>query len=265
MKRVLFPLVAAALALAASGSASASASLRGVVVAKQHGALLVASPRGLVRTVSGRAAIGSRVLVRGGRVVGTAGRARTALIRGVVVRRSGRLVFLSSGRHLLVVHTGRRLASATDTAPAPGTVVQQTVAIDDQGNLDDQGEQQLGQSGQVQIQAQVAAVGTGTVTLIVDGQQLTIPLPAGLTLPASLVGTQVTLDVSFANGQATADAQGDQNQQGDDQQSDTEDSQQSAANDPQNSTGDQQSNTGDQQNGSDAPTGVTGHDGGGDD
>lgn len=237
MKRILFPAVAATLVLAASASASTSvASPRGVVVARQQGLLLVALPAGTIRTVSGHAAIGSRVLVRGSRIVATVGRAHTALIRGVVVRRSGRLTFLSAGRHLLVVHTaGRRLASARDTAPPPGTVVQQTVSIDSQGNLDDQGEQQLGQSDQIQIQAQVGAVAPGTVTLIVNGQQLTIPLPAGLTLPNSLVGTQVSLNVSFANGQTTADDEGDNEdgQQGD----------QSSSNDHQNPSGTQDGST----------------------
>ena len=239
MKRVLLPAVAAALVLAAPAAASPSAaSMRGVVVGKQHGVLLVASSRGVIRAVSGRAAVGARVLVSGGRVVATVGRTHSAVIRGVVVRRSGTVVFLSAARHLLVVHaTGRRLASATDTTPPPGTVVQTTVGIDDQGELQDQGEQQLGQSGQVQIQALVTAVGSGTVTVTVNGQQLTIPLPAGLTLPTSLVGTQVNLNVSFANGQATADEQGDNEdgQQGD----------QGNSSDQQDSSGDQQDNPND--------------------
>jgi hypothetical protein len=219
--------------------------MRGVVVANQHGVLLVASSRGVIRAVSGRSAVGARVLVSGGRVVGTVGRTHRAVIRGVVVRRSGRVVFLSAARHLLVVHaTGRRLASATDTTPPPGTVVQTSVSIDDQGQLQDQGEQQLGQSGQVQIQALVTAVGSGTVTLTVNGQQLTIPLPAGLTLPTSLVGTQVTLNVSFANGQATADEQGDNEdgQQGD--QGNSSD-QQNSSSDQQNGSNDQQDNSND--------------------
>jgi hypothetical protein len=157
------------------------------------------------------------VLVRGGRLVSVGGRAQRALIHGVVVRRSARLTFLSAGGHLLVVHARRTVASAAGGGPPPGTVVQQTVSFDDQGNLDDQGEDDLGQTGQTQIQAQISAVGPGTVTVTVNGQPLVIQLPAGLTLPSSLVGTTVTLSVSFADGQATAeDDQGDQNDQGDD-------------------------------------------------
>jgi hypothetical protein len=137
----------------------------------------------------------------------TVGRASRAVIRGVLVRRTGSLIFLSAAQHVLVIRTLRHVASAVDAAPSqpsPGAVVQTTVGIDDQGELDQESEDQLGQSGQTQVQAVVSAVGAGSVTLTVNGQQLTIPLPAGLTLPSSLVGNQVTLNLSFANGQATA-------------------------------------------------------------
>ena len=40
------------------------------------------------------------------------------------------------------------------------------------------------------------------MTLTVNGQSLTVPLPSGLTLPATLVGQQVSLELSFAGGQA---------------------------------------------------------------
>jgi hypothetical protein len=188
-----------------------------VVVGSQRGVLLVASSHGLVQRVSGRAAIGARVLVGGARLLRAFGRTDRALIRGVVVRRSGSLMFLSVASRLLVVHLSpRRMAAASDTGTAPGTVVQTTVGITDQGELEDQGDQQLGQTGQVQVQATVTGVGAGTVTLNVNGQTLTIPLPAGLSLPTSLIGTQVTLNLSFANGQTTANEQGDNNDQGDD-------------------------------------------------
>jgi hypothetical protein len=219
MKRVVLSVSAATLVLSAGSAVAArsASSVRGVVVARQHGVLLVSSSRGLVRAVSGQAHVGQRVLVRGGHVAGFAGRARRAVIHGVVVRHSGRLTFLSASRHLLVIHAYRAIASASGSGPAPGTVVQQTVSFDDQGNLDDQGEQDIGQTGQAQVQGQIAAVGPGSITLTVNGQPLVIPLPAGLTLPSSLVGTTVTLNLSFAGGQATAeDDQGDQNNQGDD-------------------------------------------------
>jgi hypothetical protein len=211
MKRI-FPVFLLLFVFAgAAGTARSVAPATGVVVAAERGgALLVASPGGVVRTVSGRAAVGARVLVTGARVSRVVGRTHNALIDGVVVRRARGVLFLSAAHRLLAVHMGTRgLASATDSPAAPGTVVQETVGIDDQGELDDQGEQQLGQSDQVQVQAQITGVGAGTVTLSVNGQPLTITLPAGLTLPSTAVGTQVTLNLSFANGQTTADEQGD--------------------------------------------------------
>ncbi len=213
--------IAAAVLFATAGSATAAPPVSGIVVGSQRGALLVASPTGLVRTVIGHAAVGTRVSTASGRLV-TLGSANRAVIRGVVVRRRGNLTFLSASGHMLVVRTARKLASATDTTPQigiapqagttpqPGSVVDTSVSIDDQGNLDDQGETQVGDVGQVQAQAVVSAVGPGSVTLTINGQPLTVPLPAGLTLPSSLVGSQVTLNLSFGNGQATASGeQGD--------------------------------------------------------
>ena len=72
-----------------------AATFRGVVVGKQHGLLLVATPSGAVQAIRGRAAIGSRLL--GSTVIGRATRAR---IPGVVVKRVGTTMFLSSNRHL---------------------------------------------------------------------------------------------------------------------------------------------------------------------
>lgn len=211
-KRTLLIGIAAVAALAVAGSASAArqvAPVKGVVVGSQHGVLLVAQSGGAVRAVRGHAAVGMRVAVSGSRIQ-TFGRAHRATFRGVIVRHTGSLTFMSAAQHMLVVRTGRHLSSAKDSTPPAGTVVQTTVGINDNGDLDEQNEHQVGQTGQAQIQATIASIGTGTVTLTVNGQSLTIPLPAGLTLPASLVGTQVTLNVSFANGQAVA--QGDDNE-----------------------------------------------------
>ncbi|HEY3543381.1 MAG TPA: hypothetical protein VGK79_12650 [Gaiellaceae bacterium] len=158
---------------------------RGVVVGKQHGLLLVASPSGAVTAVRGHASIGSRL--RGTTVVGRATRAR---IHGIVVKRIGATMILSSNRHLLAVHTTRTLA---DT----GSVVDATVGVQQNGELEEQDEDEVGQvNGAIAVQATVTAVGAGTVTLSVNGQAFTVDLPAGLTLPASLVGQTVTLNVS---------------------------------------------------------------------
>ena len=204
-------------------ASSGAATFNGVVVAKQRGALLVAAPNGVVQAVAGRASIGSRVAVASGRVT-VVGRAHVARVRGIVVRRVGATMFLSSNRHLVAVHTGRVLASASDTtpppttppatptAPAPGSVVSTQVTIQNGGELDEDNSQVVGQSNasSLQVQAVVASVGAGTVTLTVGTQTLTVPLPAGLTLPASIVGQTVTLSLDLSGGQ-NGDDNGDQN------------------------------------------------------
>jgi hypothetical protein len=209
-------------------AASSAATFKGVVVAHQRGALLVASPAGLVRAVTGTAAVGSRVALSGGHVT-VVGRAHTARIRGIVVRRVGATVFLSSNRHLVAVHIGRRLSSAGATAPPPitttangtttgvpqpGDVVSAQVTIQN-GELDEDSSENIGHSNasDLPVQAVVSAVGPGTVTLTVGTQTLTVPLPGGLTLPASMVGQTVTLSLSL-NGQTgqtgqTGDGSGD--------------------------------------------------------
>ena len=207
-------------------AASSAATFKGVVVAKQRGALLVASPAGLIRAVTGSAAIGSRVVLSGGHAT-VIGRAHTARIRGIVVRRVGTTVFLSSNRHLVAVH-GRKLASAngatsapitttvngttTTGTPQPGDVVSSQVTIQN-GELDEETAENVGHvsASDLQVQAVVSAVGPGTVTLTVGTQTLTVPLPAGLTLPASIVGQTVTLSVSLNDqiGQNGDDDNGD--------------------------------------------------------
>ena len=62
------------------------------------------------------------------------------------------------------------------------------------------------------LQATISGVGAGSLTLTIGTQQVTVPLPAGLTLPSSLVGAQVTLDLSLAGNQGGfGDDQGDDN------------------------------------------------------
>src|SRR6185437_15898806 len=91
----------------------------------------------------------------------------------------------------------------------PGTVVAADVSIAN-GEIEQEDEDDLGQvnASSIAVQATVAAVGAGTVTLNVQGRTLTVPLPGGLTLPASLVGQTVTINLSLAGDDA--------NDQGDD-------------------------------------------------
>jgi hypothetical protein len=228
MKKGFVSVLAFAAVTAAFWPAAGGAStFKGIVVAKQHGALLVASPAGALQLVHARAAVGSRLALtaNGAAVVG---RATHATIRGIVVRRIGTTLILSSNHHLIAIpnRVGRRLsdnappATAT-TAPAPGAVVTTDVSIQN-GQLEDDGENEVGQvnSSSISVQATIKAIAAGSVTLDVQGQSVTVPLPAGLTLPASLVGQTVTINLSLGNGSNDQgdDDQGDNNDQGDSNQ-----------------------------------------------
>jgi hypothetical protein len=191
MKRLV--LVLSVLGIVAAWPSGAGAStFKGVVVAREGSRVLVASPAGLVRAFSGRAAVGSRVAMSGDRI-SVVGHARRAHVRGIVVRRVGTTMFVSSNRQLLAVD------DATPTTPT-GDAVSSTVSIGDNGKLEDEQDDDLGpvQAGTIQVQALITAVGTGTVTLSVQGQSLTVALPGGLTLPASVVGQTVTLNLNLA-------------------------------------------------------------------
>src|SRR5215831_11188834 len=203
MKHALLVVAAAVTTMALLPAGAGATAARGVVVARSHGRLLVAMHSGSVIQVKGHAKIGSRLVGR--QVVGRASRAR---IHGIVVAHKGSTVFVASNRHLLAIRAGQ---TAADT---PGTIVTSTVAVHQNGELDQQNQTQDGEdcSSTVQVQATVAAVGAGTITLVVNGQDVTVNLPAGLTLPQSLVGQTVTVDVSIGqsgNGQGDDDCQGD--------------------------------------------------------
>jgi hypothetical protein len=213
-KLVLVGAVAAAAAV--FPTAAMAGTFGGVVVGRSVGSLAVASKGGVVHTVHtrARARIGARVAVNGAtvRVVGLAHRAR---IHGVILRRAGATTFLAAGRSLLAVHSRRSFASTAQGGPMPGAVVNTNVAIAN-GQMTTQSTQVVGQTGSVTIQAAVSAVGPGTITVTVNGQPFTISLPAGLQLPASLVGQTVTLTVTLAGGKPVA-------KPGDDDENDNED------------------------------------------
>jgi hypothetical protein len=85
-------------------------------------------------------------------------------------------------------------------------VVNADVAIAN-GKLEEEDEDEVGtvNASTLTIQATVKAVAAGSVTLDVQGQSVTVPLPAGLTLPASLVGQTVTLNVALDDEQGDDD------------------------------------------------------------
>ena len=205
MKHTLLVVAAAVAAIGLLPAGAGATAARGVVVARSHGRLLVALRSGNVIQVKGHASVGSRLVGR--QVVGRASRAR---IHGTVVANKGSTMFVASNRHLLAIRAGQ---TAADT---PGTVVTSTVALHQNGQLDQQTQTQDGEdcSSTVQVQATVSAVGAGTITLVVNGQDITVNLPAGLTLPQSLVGQMVTVGVSInqsSTNQGDDDCQGDDN------------------------------------------------------
>jgi hypothetical protein len=187
MKKLL---VAAAFAVAAFFPAGALAgTFSGVVVGNGGGSLAVAAKGGLVRTVHSRANVrlGARVHVSG-RTVRPFGFASRARIHGVVVRRAAGTTFLAAGRSLLAMRGA--------TAAPSGAVVNAGVAIGG-GQLTQQSLQIVGHDDRVTVQAPVTAVGPGTITVTINGRPLTLRLPAGIQLPASLVGQTVTLTVEI--------------------------------------------------------------------
>jgi hypothetical protein len=155
-----------------------------------------------------------------GTAVRSFGVALHARIHGVIVSRAHGVTFVAAGRSLLAVRSrsGRRLASA---GPASGSVVSTHVAIGN-GQLTQQSMQVTGQASSVTIQAPVTAVGPGTITVTINGQSLTIPLPAGIQLPASLVGQTVTLQVTLSVSGPTARAQDDDDNDDNDENDDDE-------------------------------------------
>jgi hypothetical protein len=217
-KLALFAAVAGA---AAIFPAAAFASFTGVVVGKSPGALAIASKSGAIQTVHTRAnaRVGAWVRVNGS-AVRVIGRALSVRIHAVVIRRAGSTTFLAGGHSLLAVHSGRRLASAFDnTQPTTGAVVNTTTQITPSGQLNAGSMTVVGTTSTIQVQALVTAVAAGSITVSVNGTPFTIALPAGIQLPASLVGQSVTLSLNLAGTQPTAtedDQQGDNNDQNDD-------------------------------------------------
>jgi hypothetical protein len=191
MKKLLFvAIVAAAIAFPSTAFAGA---FTGIVVGKGGGNLAIAAKTGAVRTVhsSAHVRIGARVRVSG-TSVRSFGFAHRARVHGVILRRVGRTTFLAAGRSLLAVRSGgRRLAAV---GPSSGAVVNANVSVAG-STLTQQSMQVVGHDERVTIQAPVTAVGPGTITVSVNGQPLTIRLPAGIQLPASLVGQTVTLTI----------------------------------------------------------------------
>jgi hypothetical protein len=218
MRKLLFAaVVAAAVALPSNAFAG---TFSGVVVGKSGSHVAVATKSGVVRTVNTRAhpRLGARVRVAGAslRVIGLA---RSARIHAIVVKRVGGRTFVAAGRSLLSIRSQRTFASAKGSGPSSGAVVNATVGIAN-GQLTQQTMQVVGQAGIVTVQAQVSAVGPGFITVLVNGTPLQISLPAGIQLPASLVGQFVTLNLRLAQNQAIADEEDENEDEDENEQED---------------------------------------------
>lgn len=208
MKRfLLLSAAVGALAVAPNAFASTHSSTK-TVIALTRGGELVAGGKGLISFFPSHDRIGARVLMSGSslRVVGLT---HTARVRGVVAAHRGNLLVLSAAHRMFPLRMRGQ-------APQPGDVVGATVTIDDHGDLVATSTEDDGQVGAAQVQATITAVGTSTITIDVNGQSVVLPLPAGTTVPTTLVGTQVTLTLTFSGGATTAneDDQGDDDQGG---------------------------------------------------
>jgi hypothetical protein len=183
MKKLI--LTVALLAGAALPSSGLAGTFTGIVLDNGGGRLAVAAG-GVARAVPTKAqpAVGARVRVSG-RSVRVIGHARSARFRGTVVRSSGGRLILASGRSLIAVR-GR--------SASPGAVVNATVDFS-RGRLIERELRVVGERVSVTVQAKIIAVGPASITLLVNGQSLTIPLPAGIQLPVSLVGQTLTIKV----------------------------------------------------------------------
>jgi hypothetical protein len=214
MKKLLFAaIVAAAIALPSNALAS---TFTGVVVARSNGHVAVATSSGAVRTISTRAhpRLGARVRIDGSRLR-VLGVAHSARIHAVVVKRVGGRTIVAAGRTLLAIRSQRTFSSSAASGPSTGAVVNATVAIGN-GQLTQASMQVVGQTSSVRVQAQVSAVGLGTITVLVNGTPFQIELPAGIQLPASLVGQFVTLNLKLAEDNVVAEEENENEDNDDD-------------------------------------------------
>lgn len=206
LRTLVVPAVLLAVALPAQARAG---SFSGTVVAKQsqRGTLLVAGARGVGVTMRGgvaRAVVGDRVEVRGTRLRdGTVrvsrllvlGHARTARVRGTVLRDRASGTVLASGRSVVVVRRSqRKLASAGDHGLRTGQVVEFRVRFDHEDAIETAPPTPIAAQGDADIEATIVTVSPLVVSL--DGLPLTITVPAGMTLPTTLApGQRVELTV----------------------------------------------------------------------
>jgi hypothetical protein len=238
-------LLAFAVCAVAYPAASNAAGFRGIVVAKQRGrhALVVASRTGAVRTyrtIRMRIRVGARVTVSGRLLrdgtyratrLAVRGRARRAHVRGVVVRRAGGRLVLSAGHSVFAIRTIRTASTFDDDNEQAGDVVDETVEIENDGDLDEDQSEDVGHVQEMELEGTVVSVTpptattAGTLVVSAHGANVTITIPAGFQLPALQPNQQVELTVSVSGTTFTLTKleQEDEDDQGEDNNDQGED------------------------------------------
>jgi len=199
MKRLTVLLVATA-ALLAPSAALAS----GVVLKVQQASHLVAVARtpssvALVHTTA-KLAVGQRIALQARKLsngtftasgIKVLGRAHEVTFRGLLLSKTGSRLLISAGGAVIAIHRGRTTASASDSAPKPGSTIQVTATVGTSGELDDDNTTVVSPvtpGGQIEGQL---TLGTGTITVSSEDMSLVLKVPAGLDLTAFLAGDEV--------------------------------------------------------------------------
>jgi len=236
MRRALLAPLALAIVVAAPAFARSThtavrvTALDGVVIARSahQGEIVVASARGRTSTVRAASLPAPGAVIRASvfrladgtsaaarlRVVG---RTHHARFRGVLVKTSGRISFFATGRSVVAVSGTLRTSASTrslsDAAPlTPGSSAEIEVTISG-GSLEDDTVTPMPEGDESQVTLQVTITDVtpatsstdGSITLVIDGQTLVVPLPAGTVLPSSFVpDATVALTISFDDSGASA-------------------------------------------------------------
>jgi len=240
MRRFMFALVIAGLAVAAPATAGA-ATVKGVVISKSaaQGQIAIAASNGKVMTLRtpklfspGTVVSASAFALHDGTFASgklrVLGHVKRTTFQGILVRSVGTSSFFKAGRSLVLVHTSSRtIASAVASRSLqPGEAAEIDVTITPAGSLDAGRVTPTPAAGndanEVTLQVTVTALTpatattTGSLTLLVNGQTLVIPLPAGTVLPAGIaLNATVNLKIEFKQPHAE-DGDNDGNDRGDD-------------------------------------------------
>jgi hypothetical protein len=205
MKRVLVLVAAVGLILPAAAQA---ATFGGVVIAKspKRHAIVTASKNGVVRTVRspgtkiglGKIGLGTRVTVTASKLpdgtflarrIRKAGLGKRARIRGSVVKRSGRTLYLSAGQSVFTLglhgSTGARLRVG-DRVAATASVGRASLFCDDVTPI--------GHDDEVDLEGIFLSIDDSLLSLAVHGKGLVkVTVPDGFQLPDLAAGDEVSL------------------------------------------------------------------------